>query len=73
MLSCVCIVPLVGAGFDVDAGHCFPQGVQAAIAVVGGGAGDGGARGGVWYEVGLPLCSVAIIILSRGLGQVPRY
>ena len=33
-------------GFDMDAIHIFPQGVLAAITLVGGGAGDGGARAG---------------------------
>ena len=64
-IDCVCLMPLVG-GLDLMwlQVTVFPQGVQEAIAVVGGGAGDGGARGGVWYEAGFPLCSVAIIILS---------
>ena len=43
-------------GFDVNTSHAFPQGVLAAITSVGGGAGDGGARAGVRYEVGLPPC-----------------
>ena len=64
-VDCVCLMPLVG-GLDLIWMQVivFPQGVQAAITVVGGGAGDGGAMGGVWCEGGLPLCSVAIIILS---------
>ena len=31
-------------GFEVEASHIFPQGVLAAITLVRGGAGDGGAR-----------------------------
>ena len=42
--------------------HIFPQGVLAAITLVGGGAGDGGARAGARSEVGL-LCSVAVTAL----------
>ena len=38
----------------------FLQGVLAALLLVGGGAGDGGARAGAACEVGLPFCSVAI-------------
>ena len=45
------------AGFDEDASHIFPQGVLAAMTLVGGGAGDGGAR--ARCEAGPPLCSVA--------------
>ena len=59
------------AGFDVDASHVFPQGVLAAIALVGGGAGDGGASAGARCEIGFPLCSVAITALS-GTGSAPK-
>lgn len=43
-IDCVCLMPLVG-GLDLMwlQVTVFPQGVQEAIAVVGGGAGDGGA------------------------------
>ena len=40
-------------GFDVGAKHSFPQGVLAAITLVGGGAGDGEARAGVGHKAGL--------------------
>ena len=42
----------------------FPQGVLVAINLVGGGAGDGGARAGVECEARLPPCSVVITALS---------
>ena len=43
--------------------YVFPQVVLAAIILVGGGAGDGGARAGASYEAGVPLCSVAVTVL----------
>ena len=54
-----------------DTSHIFPQGVLAAITLVGGGAGDGGAKAGTGCEAGLPLCSVAITTLS-GVGSDPK-
>ena len=53
-----------GVGFDVVASHCLSSGCAGSYCC--------GRRwgwrwrcwGGVWYEAGLPLCSVAIIILS---------
>ena len=58
------------AGF---ASHVFPQCVLAAITLVGGVAGDGGARAGARTPAGagLHLCSAAIISLS-GLGSDPK-
>ena len=65
-------IPFGGrAGFDMDASHVFCQGVLAAIILVGGEVGDGCARAGVGYEVGLPLCSVAITALL-GVGSDPK-
>ena len=40
----------------------FLQGTLAALMLVGGGAGDAGARAGAGWEVGLPFCSVAITV-----------
>lgn len=48
---------------DVDESHAFPQGVLAAILLVGVGAADGGARASAGYKAKLPLYSVAIITL----------
>ena len=47
----------------MDASLIFPQGMLVAVALVAGGAGDGGATAGVRCEVELPLCSVAITTL----------
>ena len=49
------------AGFDIITSHIFPQGVLAAITLVGGWAAHGRARTGASFEPGLPLSSVAII------------
>ena len=52
--------------------HFFlPQGVRTAITLVGGGAGDRGARARSKCEVGLSLCSVAVTSLS-GAGSDPK-
>ena len=57
------------AGFDMNTSHVFPQGVLAAVTLVGGRAGDGGAKARTRCEVRLPLCSVTITALLRvGLG-----
>ena len=54
---------------EVSIGCAFPQGVLAAIMLVGGGAGYGGARARARCELGLLLYSVAITTLSVvGLG-----
>ena len=45
------------AGFDVDPSHVFPQGVLAAITLVGSGTRDGSARAGALCKVRRPLCS----------------
>ena len=58
------------AGFDVDASHIFPQGVLAAVTLVGPVAGDGGAKVCAGCEVGL-LCSLAVTTLS-GAGFAPK-
>ena len=59
------------AGFDVDPSHIFPQGLLAAITLVGGGARDGEARAGAQCEAGLPFCSVAVTALP-GVGSEPK-
>ena len=57
------------AGFGVNTSHVFPQGELAAITLVEGGAGDGGARARARCEPRLPLCSVAFTtILGLGVG-----
>ena len=58
------------AGSYVDANHVFPQVVLAAFTLVGSVAGDGGARACAQFEVGLPLCSLAVIVLA-GAGSDP--
>ena len=53
------------AGFDVNRSHVFPQGVLAAITLLG-----GGARDGARCEPALPLCSVALTtLLQVGMGS----
>ena len=49
----------------------FPQGVLSAVTLVGGGAGDRGARARSKCEVGLSLCSVAVTTLL-GVGSDPK-
>ena len=56
-------------GFNVNRNHIFPHGVLAAITLVVVGAGDEGARVRVRFEVGLPLCSVAIITLWKAVSD----
>ena len=51
------------AGSDMSMSHIFPHGVLAGITLVGGGAGDEGARSRARCELGLMLCSVADITL----------
>ena len=58
-----------GAGFDMNTRHVFPQCLLAAITLVGGGAGDAGARSGARCEVGLHLCPMAIITLSGAVSS----
>ena len=58
------------AEFDVNTSHVFPQGVLAAITLVGCGAGDRGVRAKARCELRIPLCSVAVL-LYLGWGQVP--
>lgn len=48
----------------MDTGDVFSQGVLATVTLVGGVAGDGGARAYAGYETGL-LCSVAATAWSR--------
>lgn len=67
----VCPVPLMG---ELDSNghiHILPQGVLAAITLVGGGAGDGGAGARAECEGGLLLFSAAVIFLS-GAGSGPK-
>ena len=66
----MCPVALVGRfGFDVNTSQVFLHGVLAAITMVGGGAGDGGAMAGARCEAGLPLCSVSFTtLLGEGRG-----
>ena len=58
------------AGFDMDASHIFPQGVLAAITLIGGGAGAREPRASSGCEAGLPCCSMAITTLL-GVGSDP--
>ena len=60
------------AVFNVDASHFFLYGVLAAIILVGGVAGDGGATACAGCELGVPLCSVAITTPS-GAGSAPKF
>lgn len=59
------------AGLDMSRSHLCLHGTLVAITVVGRGAGDKGARAGASCEVGFPLCSVAVTVLS-GVGLDPR-
>ena len=52
------------AGFDINTGHVFPQLALAAVTLVGGGTGEGGARAGARCEPGLHFCSLASTTLS---------
>ena len=49
----------------------IPQGVLAAITLIGCGAGDGGAMAGAWCELGLLLCLGASTTLL-GAGSIPK-
>lgn len=53
--------------FDMNIRHVFSLDVLAAITLVGGGTDDGGATPRDMCEVGLALCSVAIISLMRSV------
>ena len=55
------------AGSDMNTSHIFPQGVQAAITLVGCGAGDGGTRARFRHELGLLFCSVAVTLYHAGV------
>ena len=59
------------AGFNMDTSHIFLQGVLAVFPLTGSVAGIGGCKACVGYEVGFPLCSVAVTILS-GAGSAPQ-
>ena len=59
------------AGFEVKAIHSFPQGVKVDIILVGGGAGDGGARADIGCDLGLLFHSTAITTLSE-VGSGPN-
>ena len=59
------------AGFDLNISHVLPQGVLAALTLVGDGAGDEGARARARCGVELPLCSVGVTALS-GAGSDPK-
>ena len=56
-LSRLCLPSAFGgkAEFDVNAYHIFPQGVLVAITLLGGVAGDEGARACAKFEASLPL------------------
>ena len=58
------------AGSEMSKGHIFPQGMLAAITLIGGGAGDGGARARARCDLGL-LFSVAVTALL-GAGSDPK-
>lgn len=51
------------AGFDVNVSYVFLHGLLEAITFGVGLVSDGGARVCAGCEMGLPLCSVAVIIL----------
>ena len=53
-------------GSEMSMGCVFTWGVLAATTLMGGRAGDGGARAGARCELELLLCSVAITTLSGG-------
>ena len=55
---------------EVSMDHIFPQGMLAAITLVGGGPRDG-ARARATCELGLLLCSEVITTLS-GMGSGPK-
>lgn len=59
------------AGFNMDTSHIFLQGVLAVFPLIGSVVGVGGCKACVGYEVGFPLSSVAVTILS-GAGPAPR-
>ena len=59
------------AGSAVSTSHVFPQGVLAAITLVGSRAGDAEARAGAKCKSGLLLCSVASTTLM-GVGAAPH-
>ena len=70
---CMCPVAFaVRAGCEVSIGPIFPLGVLAATTLVGGKAGDGGARARARCELGLFLSSMAIITLSGGWDWDPK-
>lgn len=56
------------ARFYVYSSHIFPQGILATVTLVVFIAGEGEARACAGYELGLPLCSVAVTALS-GIGS----
>lgn len=59
------------AGSDVNTSHIFPQDILAALALVVGGAGDGGAKARPENDSGLFLCSFGSITLL-GVGYGPK-
>ena len=54
-----------------DACRLFPQHILAVFPLIGSVVGIGGCKACVGYEVGFPLCSVAVTILS-GAGPAPQ-
>lgn len=52
--------------FDVNKSHIFPQDVLSPVALVAEGAGSEEVEVLAMYEVGLPLCSVAVTTCSGG-------
>ena len=54
-----------------DASHVFPQGVLAAITLIGSGSGDKQVRASTGYKAELSLCSGAITTLLR-VGSDPK-
>ena len=59
----------VKAGFQVNISHIFPQGILAAVTLVGGKTEDDGTRARASCELMLPICLVAGTMLSQaGLG-----
>ena len=69
----VCAQWFVGRdGSEVNVGHVFPQGVLAVITLLGGGAGDGGARSRARCEQSFS-CAQWLSPPYQGWGHVPRY
>ena len=62
----LCVSNVFGAraGFYMDVSHSFPQCVLAAITFIGGVVGFGRSKACAGCEVGVPLCLMAVTVLS---------